>query len=231
MKQIGISLLLIALVTAPAAAQPAKTPAVEPPPKTLKDQASYGIGYSIGQNLKANDLDVSPAVLARGLVDALTGTKPALTQAEIQAAIEAFEKQMDELRKQAGGKSKTEGEAFLAANAKKEGVKSLPSGLQYKVLKAGTGASPKATDTVKAHYHGTFISGKVFDSSVERGEPIEIPVNGVIAGWTEALQLMKVGDKWQLFIPANLAYGEPGRGAIPPNTALVFEVELLDIIQ
>ncbi len=128
-----------------------------------------------------------------------------------------------------GEAAKKAGEDFLAANAKKPGVKVLPSGLQYKVLKSGNGPSPKATDTVKTHYHGTFINGKVFDSSVERGEPVEFPVNGVIKGWTEALQLMKVGDKWQLFIPSDLAYGPDGQGPIPPNSVLVFDVELLGI--
>ncbi len=119
---------------------------------------------------------------------------------------------------------------FLAANAKKDGVKTTASGLQYKVIKSGTGKSPKATDTVKVHYHGTLIDGTVFDSSVERGEPVSFPVNGVIPGWTEALQLMKEGDKWQLFIPSKLAYGERGAGAkIGPNATLIFEVELLAV--
>ena len=124
-----------------------------------------------------------------------------------------------------------EGKASISwlRTPRQPGVKVLPSGLQYKVLKAGDGPSPAATDTVKTHYHGTFINGEVFDSSVERGEPIEFPVNGVIKGWTEALQLMKVGDKWQLFVPSDLAYGPEGQGPIPPNSVLVFEVELLGV--
>ena len=131
---------------------------------------------------------------------------------------------MEAKRKTDGEKNLKDGEAFLAANAKKEGVKTLPSGLQYKVLKSGSGKTPKATDTVKTHYHGTLIDGTVFDSSVERGEPVEFPVNGVIPGWTEALQLMKEGDKWQLFVPAKLAYGERGAGGkIGPNSTLIFE--------
>jgi len=130
----------------------------------------------------------------------------------------------------ASGASSTDGEAFLVANAKKEGVITTPSGLQYKIMKSGTGDSPKPNDKVKVHYHGTLINGTVFDSSVQRGEPIVFPVGAVIPGWVEALQLMKVGDKWQLFIPARLAYGERSPGpAIPPNSVLIFEVELLDI--
>ena len=130
-----------------------------------------------------------------------------------------------------GEKNLKEGKAFLAANAKKDGVKTTATGLQYKVLKSGTGASPQKTDTVKVHYHGTLIDGTVFDSSVQRGEPITFPVSGVIPGWTEALQLMKVGDKWQLFIPSSLAYGElsPPGSKIGPNSTLLFEVELLGI--
>jgi len=128
-----------------------------------------------------------------------------------------------------GEKNVKEGEAFLAANAKKDGVKTTASGLQYKVIKAGTGATPKASDEVKVHYHGTLIDGTVFDSSVQRGEPISFPLNGVIAGWTEGLQLMKVGDKFQFAIPSALAYGEQGSGPIGPNSTLIFEVELLGI--
>jgi FKBP-type peptidyl-prolyl cis-trans isomerase len=135
--------------------------------------------------------------------------------------------------KSAGDKNKKEGEAYLAANAKKPGVKTTESGLQYKVLKAGDGATPKKTDTVRVHYHGTLTDGTVFDSSVERKQPAEFPVNRVIPGWTEALQLMKVGDKWQVTIPSDLAYGEQGTpgGPIGPNSVLVFEVELLDIVK
>jgi FKBP-type peptidyl-prolyl cis-trans isomerase FklB len=126
-------------------------------------------------------------------------------------------------------KNKKEGEAFLAANKTKEGVKTLPSGLQYKVLKNGTGKTPKATDSVKAHYAGTLLNGTEFDSSIKRGEPTVFPVNGVIPGWIEALQLMKTGSKWQLFIPSELAYGERGQQSIPPNSVLIFEVELIGI--
>ncbi len=230
MKHIGFSLLLAALLATPLSAQPAAAPAGDQTPKTLKDQASYSIGFNIGKNLKGNELDVNPAVIARGLIDAMTGNKPALTDEQIQKALEEFQKIVEQQTAQRAGKAAQEGEAFLAENAKKEGVVVLPSGLQYKVLKKGDGPSPKATDTVRTHYHGTFINGKVFDSSVERGEPAEFPVNGVIKGWTEALQLMKVGDKWQLFVPSKLAYGKRGSpGGIAPDTTLIFEVELLEI--
>ena len=138
--------------------------------------------------------------------------------------------QMETKQKAAGEKNLKDGEAYLAANTKKEGVKATKSGLQYKVLKEGKGKTPKATDSVKVHYHGTLIDGSVFDSSVERGEPISFPVGGVIAGWTEALQLMKEGDKWQLVIPSKLAYGEQGPGGkIGPNSTLIFDVELLAV--
>jgi FKBP-type peptidyl-prolyl cis-trans isomerase FklB len=239
MRHIGLSLLLAALFATPLAAQPAAVPAGDQTPKTLKDQASYAIGLSIGQKLKGDELDVNPAMIARGLVDAMAGNKPALTDEQIQKVMDEFNKiyQQQEAQRAAkaakeAGKAAQEGEAFLAENAKKEGVVVLPSGLQYKILKKGAGPSPKATDTVRTHYHGTFINGKVFDSSVERGEPAEFPVDGVIKGWTEALQLMKVGDKWQLFIPSKLAYGKRGSpGGIAPDTTLVFEVELLEIKQ
>jgi FKBP-type peptidyl-prolyl cis-trans isomerase FklB len=232
MKRLVLSLLVAVVVTSPLAAQAPTTPgtpAAPPAPKTVKDQASYSIGLNIGRNLKSDGLDVNPAMLARGIVDALTGAKPALSDADVAAALKAFQQMMEESRSKQGDAAKKEGVDFLAANAKKPDVKTLPSGLQYKVLKAGNGPSPVATDTVKTHYHGTFLNGEVFDSSVERGEPIEFPVNGVIKGWTEALQLMKVGDKWQLFIPSDLAYGPEGQGPIPPNSVLVFEVELLGV--
>ena len=231
MKHLSIGLLLVAFIAAPLAAQPAAAPAGDPAPKTVKDQASYGIGFNIGNSLKQDELDVNAAMIARGLIDALSGTKPILTEEQMQKALAEFQKIVEQQATQRADKAAQEGEAFLAENAKKEGVVTLPSGLQYKVLTKGNGASPKETDTVRTHYHGTLINGKVFDSSVERGEPAEFPVNRVIPGWTEALQLMKVGDKWQLFIPSKLAYGKRGSpGGIAPDTALIFEVELLDIL-
>jgi FKBP-type peptidyl-prolyl cis-trans isomerase FklB len=205
----------------------------KPDLKDPKQRASYCIGADIGNNFKRQGIEVDPKALGAGLADTLAG-KAALTDEEIRETLMAFQKEMmskaQTRMKEAGDKNLKEGEAFLAANAKKEGVKVLPSGLQYKVIKSGTGRTPKATDTVKTHYHGTLIDGTVFDSSVERKEPVSFEVNGVIAGWTEALQLMKEGDKWQLFVPSKLAYGEQARGPkITPNSTLVFEVELLSI--
>ena len=198
-----------------------------------KQKTSYAIGEDVASTLKDRDIDLDPKALAAGISDTLAG-KPALNQQEVD---DTLSKLRQELTAKAEAKSKGEGEknlnegkAFLAANAKKDGVKTTATGLQYKVLKSGTGASPQKTDTVKVHYHGTLIDGTVFDSSVQRGQPIFFPVNGVIPGWVEALQLMKVGDKWRLFIPAKLAYGDQSPSpAIPPNSALIFEVELLGI--
>lgn len=232
MKQVTLSLLLVGLLAVPAAAQPAaQAPAGEPAPKTVKDQASYSIGYDIGRSFKERELDLELAMIIRGMKDALAGTEPALTEEQMAQAMEEFQKAFQQQMAQRAKKSAEEGVAFLAANGKKEGVVTTASGLQYKVLKQGTGASPKATDVVKTHYHGTFINGKVFDSSVKRGEPATFGVSEVIPGWTEALQLMKVGDKWQLFVPSKLAYGPEGsQGVIPPDATLVFEVELLEIV-
>jgi len=202
---------------------------------SLKDKVSYAIGLSIGKNMKQDNVELDPDLLLRGLKDALSGAKPLLTEAQIQEAMVAFQKEMQakaaEARKASGEKSKKEGEEFLAANKKAAGVVTLPSGLQYKIIKKGNGkVSPKATDTVVTHYRGTLLDGTEFDSSIKRGEPAEFEVGGVIPGWTEALQLMKVGDKWELYVPAELAYGERGAGrAIGPNATLVFEVELLEI--
>lgn len=240
MKQFWLTLMVATLVATPLAAQTAKTQPTAEPPKTPKDQASYSIGLSVGKSLQAQGLDgelVNPAMLARGIIDALLGSKPALTDTEQMAAMRQFEltmqakqKEMQAEQQKMGEQAKVDGEAFLTANAKKPGVKVLPSGLQYKVLKSGSGESPEANDVVKVHYHGTLTNGEKFDSSVDRGEPAEFPVNRVIPGWTEALQLMKPGDKWQLVIPAKLAYGPEGRPpVIPPNSVLVFDVELLEV--
>ena len=197
-----------------------------------KQKTSYAIGLDIATSLKRQDLDLDAKALATGISDGLAG-KPALTEEQQKAVLLDLDKSLrakaEEKQKAAAEKNLKAGETYLAANAKKDGVKTTASGLQYKVIKTGAGASPKTTDTVKVHYHGTLIDGTVFDSSVQRGEPVTFPVNGVIPGWTEALKLMKVGDKWQLFIPAKLAYGEQGPGPIGPNSALIFEVELLGI--
>ena len=202
--------------------------------KSDKEKISYSIGMDIGGNLKRGSVEVDPDILAKGLKDSYGGGKTILTEDEALKTIADFQqalraKQAETMKKLAE-KNKVEGEKFLAENAKKEGVKTLPSGLQYKEITHGTGKSPKTTDTVTTHYKGTLIDGTEFDSSHKRGEPISFPVSGVIAGWTEALQLMKEGAKWQLFIPSNLAYGERGAGRdIGPNATLIFEVELISV--
>jgi FKBP-type peptidyl-prolyl cis-trans isomerase FklB len=206
----------------------------ENPLKTDKDKVSYSIGLDIGQSLRQRAMELNPELLARGIKDALSGSKALLTEDQAREVLEAFAKDMaakeESLRSGLAEKNKKEGEAFLAENKKKDGVKTLPSGLQYKVVKAGTGKTPKASQVVKTHYRGTLTDGTEFDSSYRRNEPAVFPVNGVIPGWTEALQLMPVGSKWQLVLPSTLAYGERGAGAtIGPNAVLIFEVELLGI--
>ncbi|HWN94126.1 MAG TPA: FKBP-type peptidyl-prolyl cis-trans isomerase [Methylomirabilota bacterium] len=201
--------------------------------KDAKQKSSYAIGMDIGSNFKRQDIDVDARALAAGITDSLAG-KPQLTEAEAKQVLNDLRTQLmgkaESKQKEAGEKNLKDGEKFLAENKKKEGVKSTASGLQYKVLKSGAGKTPKATDTVKVHYHGTLIDGSVFDSSVERGEPTSFPVNQVIPGWTEVLQLMKEGDKWQVYIPSQLAYGPQGPSPkIGPNSTLIFDVELLAI--
>ena len=201
--------------------------------KDPKVRASYAIGADIGINMKRQDLDLNAKAVAAGITDAFAD-KLSLTPEEMKQVLTAFQGElmakMETRQKAAGEENLKKGQAFLEANAKKEGVKTTATGLQYKVNKSGTGRTPKTSDTVKVHYHGTLIDGTVFDSSVQRGEPISFPVNGVIKGWTEALQMMKEGDKWQIFLPANLAYGEQSPGPkIGPNSALIFDVELLAI--
>jgi FKBP-type peptidyl-prolyl cis-trans isomerase FklB len=195
--------------------------------KNQKEKVSYSIGLNVGRNLgsdlKKQSIDIDPNMVAKGIQDALSGANPLLSNEEVQETMVAFQKEMSEKQKQRG-------EAFLAENKKKEGVKTLASGLQYKVVKAGSGKKPKLNDTVTVHYRGTLIDGTEFDSSFRRGKPATFPVSGVIPGWTEALPLMEEGAKWQLFIPPKLAYGEPGAGGlIGPNATLIFEVELISI--
>lgn len=202
--------------------------------KTDKEKISYSIGMDIGGSLKRGSVEVDPDLLAKGLKDSYGGGKTMLTEDQARQAIEDFQKTMmakqAETMKTLSEKNKADGERFLAENAKKAGVKVLPSGLQYKVIAPGTGKSPTTADTVTTHYRGTLIDGTEFDSSYKRGEPATFPVSGVIPGWTEALQLMKEGAKWQLFVPPGLAYGERGAGqVIGPNATLVFEVELLTV--
>lgn len=201
---------------------------------TLKDKVSYGIGLNIGKDFKEQEIDVDVNLLARGIKDSIAGTEPALTEEQMREAFEAFQQEIvakqEAKSKAAAEKNLKDGEAFMAENGKKEGVVTLPSGLQYKVIEEGSGKTPAATDTVTVNYRGTLVDGSEFDSSYKRGEPATFPVGGVIPGWTEALQLMKEGAKWQVVIPPALAYGE--RGAAPvigPNSTLVFEVELIKV--
>jgi FKBP-type peptidyl-prolyl cis-trans isomerase FklB len=202
--------------------------------KTLQDSVSYSIGMDIGKNLKGQMIDVNPDALAQALKDLNGDGKPMLTDAQARSAMMAFQTQMmathAEKMKAAGEKNKKDGEVFLAENKKKEGVVTLPSGLQYKVLTIGNGKKPRATDKVTLNYRGVLIDGTEFDNSYKRGEPAVFPVNGIIKGLSEALQLMPVGSKWQIVIPADIAYGEQGAGAqIAPNAVLIFEIELLGI--
>ena len=207
--------------------------------KTAKQKRSYAIGADIGKKvggqLKAQSVELDPAMVARGMRDALSGVKPAMTDEEIRTTLTELRTQLQQkqaaVAQAASAKNKQEGEAFLAANKGKEGVVALPSGLQYKVLKQGEGKKPLATDTVQCNYRGTLIDGTEFDSSAKHGgAPATFPVNGVIKGWTEALQLMPVGSKYQLFIPSDLAYGDRGMGgSIGPGATLIFEVELVSI--
>jgi FKBP-type peptidyl-prolyl cis-trans isomerase FklB len=202
---------------------------------TPQQKAGYSVGANIGGGLRGQGLqaDLDVKALVQGLQDAIAGTEPKLKVEEMQAALEQLSTQVQARQQAEQAKLAQAGTDFLAKNAKAAGVKATASGLQYLALTEGKDAKapmPKATDTVKVHYHGTLLDGTVFDSSVERGEPIEFPLNGVIPGWTEGLQLMNVGDKYRLFIPAELGYGAQGAGPIPPNSTLIFEVELLEIL-
>ena len=198
------------------------------PQQIIMKKVSYALGMSIANNIMAsgvNGLDVEEFVKA--VTTYMAGEEPAMTPAEAQQVLNDY---FTKLQEEQTAALKAEGEAFLAQNAKSEGVVTLPSGLQYKVLKSGNGATPKASDSVECHYEGRLISGTVFDSSYQRGETATFGVTQVIAGWVEALQLMKEGDKWQLYIPYNLAYGERGAGAqIPPFATLIFDVELIKV--
>ena len=199
---------------------------------TLEQHASYGIGLQMGQQLADNPFDgLDIAAVAAGLAAAFYGDEPEVSEDQIRAAFQVISGRMQEAEAAKAELAAAAGEAFLAENAKKAGIVVTESGLQYEVLTAGSGAKPSRADKVRTHYHGTLIDGTVFDSSYNRGQPAEFPVSGVIAGWTEALQLMPVGAKYRLYIPHNLAYGERGAGgAIKPYSALIFDVELLDIL-
>jgi len=220
----------------PTSATGTKTAAAGPALTTQKAKDSYALGMSIGTGLKKQGVAtaVDPALVSRGLRDALGTGKTAMTEDEMRSALTQLRTQVQGAQEakahQEGATARKEGEDFLAANKAKPGVQTLPDGLQYKVVTEGTGPKPTASDTVTVNYRGTLINGKEFDSSYKRGQPISFPVGGVIKGWTEALQLMPVGSKWQLFIPSDLAYGDRGAGGdIGPGETLIFDVELISI--
>jgi len=218
----------LALLAVPAAAQ--DTPTF----KTPKEKFSYALGMEIGNGFRKQALDLDPESVGKGLADAFSGGKTALTEDEMRAVLtsaqEEYKKKQAALRAEKAQAALKEGEAFLAVNKNKEGVVTLPSGMQYKILKAGTGEKPEFNETVVCNYRGTLLDGTEFDSSSRHNGPVTFPLRGVIKGWAEALQLMPVGSKWQLFVPPQMAYGETGSGlVVPPNSTLVFEVELLSI--
>ncbi len=235
----GVGFLILS--TSASAQQPAAPPQAPPtgaqaaPAAAPPDRAriSYALGMDLGTQLQKQGVDIDAAIFAKAVADVLSGAKPEMTPEESRAVIVAFQ---GELRKKqqaaaaaAAQKARKEGEAFLASNKSKEGVVSLPSGLQYKVVKQGTGPKPTLEDTVECHYRGTLIDGTEFDSSYKRNQVASFTVKGVIRGWTEALQLMPVGSKWELYVPSTLAYGERGVQTIAPNSTLIFEVELVSI--
>jgi FKBP-type peptidyl-prolyl cis-trans isomerase FklB len=198
--------------------------------KDLKDKASYSIGLNIGTNFKKQNVELNPDALLAGVKDAIGGKKPALNESEVREVMNTWSKELAEKQKAMADKNAADGKKFLDENKKKEGIKTTASGLQYKSLKEGNGPQPKAADTVTVDYRGTLIDGTEFDSSYKRGQPATFPLNGVIKGWTEGLQLMKVGSKYQFFIPSDLAYGPRAMGPdIAPNSTLIFEVELKGI--
>ena len=258
MKRMGIAVLALGLIACGVRAQepPAKAPATPPakapatPPakapaasaaqaptpafKTQKEKRSYAIGMEMGKGVKAQGIDVDSSLVAQGLKDALAGAKSAMSEEELKQEIAVLKQEMQQKQTKAaetlGAENKTKGDAFLAANAKKDGVVALPDGLQYKILAAGEGKKPAETDTVLCNYKGTFIDGTEFDSSEKAGKPVPFEVNKVIPGFKEVLQLMPAGSKWQVFIPSSLGYGERGAGSvIAPNSALIFEIELVSI--
>jgi FKBP-type peptidyl-prolyl cis-trans isomerase FklB len=230
MKQVMMCVVCLALLATPGVSAEKKIEL-----KTAKEKLSYSIGFDMGTSIKKNEVDVDLNVLTKAIKDALSGGKTLMTEQEMRESIGAFQKEMaakqQEKVKMMGEKNKREGAAFLAENSKKEGVTTLPSGLQYTVLAEGKGKQPKATDTVTVQYRGTQIDGTEFDSSYKRGQPATFTLNQVIKGWTEGVQLMKEGGKMRLFVPSELAYGERGGGQIGPNAVLIFEVELLSVGQ
>ena len=197
--------------------------------KTDKDKLSYALGMNVGENLRKQGLDVDPDLFAKAFAQAFSGGKTAMSDQEMQTVLMTAAREIQKKQAENAEQAQMEGEKFLAENKTKEGVVTLASGLQYKILKQGTGEKPTLADTVVCNYKGTLINGTEFDASEKHGGPATFPVKGVIAGWTEALQLMPVGSKWQLFVPSNLAYGAHGPAEIGPNATLIFEVELVSI--
>ena len=198
---------------------------------SIDEQASYGIGRQVGEQLAQQPFEgMSPKAVIAGIADVLEGNPSQVSEADIKAAIDDLNQRLRKQQNEAAATQAAEGERFLEANAQRDEVNVTDSGLQYEVIESGDGETPASSSKVRVHYHGTLVDGTVFDSSVERGEPAEFGVNQVIPGWTEALQMMSVGDKWRIACPPKLAYGEQGAGdSIPPNTALVFEIHLIDI--
>jgi FKBP-type peptidyl-prolyl cis-trans isomerase FklB len=228
----------------PPAAAPAQTPAAKAPAgqapapasafKTQKEKISYAIGMEMGKGVKTQGIDVDPTILVQGLNDAISGAKPQMSEEELRQVISGLQQEIRQKQMQAqqaaATENKSKGEAFLAENAKKDGMVVLPDGLQYKILTAGQGKKPAETDTVMCNYKGTFVDGTEFDSSTQAGKPVPFEVKNVIPGFKEVLQLMPVGSKWQVFVPSTLAYGERGAGGvIGPNATLIFEIELVSI--
>ncbi|WP_095498695.1 FKBP-type peptidyl-prolyl cis-trans isomerase [Paraferrimonas haliotis] len=199
---------------------------------TVELQASYGVGLQLGEQLAANSFEgISISAVQQGLADAFRGDEMQISEDDLRNAFTVIGERIQKIKQEEAKLAAAEGEAFLAENGKRDEVTVLESGLQYEIITEGQGELPTTDSTVRCHYHGQLTNGEVFDSSVQRGQPAEFPVSGVIAGWTEALQKMPVGSKWKLYVPHNLAYGDRGAGAaIPPFAALVFEVELLDIV-